>query len=73
MKRLTKKQQALAYQNSKPLKVRKAEGHPGIDAATAHLFQEMSGISVRYAEDYRKHIQVFLLDLYQTYNEDSER
>ena len=72
-KRLSKKQQALAYRNSKPLKVRKVEGHPGIDAATAHLFKEMSGISVRYADDYRKHIQVFLLDLYLTYNEDSER
>lgn len=73
MKRLTKKQQALAYRNSKPLKVRKAEGHPAIDAATDHLFNEMIGISTRYADDYRKHIQVFLLDLYLTYCEDPER
>lgn len=33
----------------------------------------MNWISVRYAEDYRKHIQVFLLDLYLTHSEDSER
>lgn len=72
-KRLTKKQQALAYQNSKPLKVRKIEGHPQIDAATNHLFREISWIPARYALEYRMHIQVFLLDLYLTYAEDCER
>lgn len=72
-KRLTKKQQALAYQNSKLLKVRKVDGHPAIDAATDHLFQEMVGIPVRYADKYRMHIQVFTLDLYLTYADDSER
>jgi len=72
-KRVTKKQQAIAYLNSKTLKVRKAEGHPAIDAVTDHLFKEMSGISVRYAEEYRRHIKIFLLDLYLTYCEDPER
>lgn len=72
-KRLTKKQQSIAYQNSKPLKVRTAEGHPAIEAATDHLFKEMPGISARYGDKYRMHLQVFILDLYLTYTEDSER